>query len=202
MITPTMNSSDPHSWYAVRVRGGWEKSAGQVLECKRLEPFVPLYRVRHRWCDRWKWVEMPLFPGYLFCRFSQEDRLSVLTTPGVIQIAGNGKNPIPVEGREIESIRAILRSQLPAVPWPFCRLGDRVRVTGGPLRGLEGLLLDFGGEKRLIVSVSLLQRSVSVEIDEALVVPEDVRPRVEGPPAVAPDELNHSWKVKCAAHSR
>lgn len=110
-------------------------------------------------------MELPLFRGYLFCQFDVSDRLPILTTPGVIGIVGAGKIPVPVDLDEIEAIRAILRSGLVTQPWPLLRVGSKVYIEGGPLAGLEGIITNSDKVYRLIVSVTLLQRSVAVEIN-------------------------------------
>jgi transcription antitermination factor NusG len=112
-----------------------------------------------------KELELPLFPGYSFCRFDVSHRLPILTTPGVIGIVGIGKIPAPVDLDEIEAVRLILRSGLAAQPWPLLRVGSKVYIERGPLVGLEGIVTNTDKVFRLIVSVSLLQRSVAVEID-------------------------------------
>jgi transcription antitermination factor NusG len=126
-----------------------------------------------------KQLDLPLFPGYLFCRFDVRDRLPILTTPGVISIVGAGKTPVPVDDEEIEAIRAILRSGLAAQPWPFLRVGSKVYVEGGPLAGVEGIIANTDKVYRLVVSVSLLQRSVAVEINRewARPIPDRMGPR-------------------------
>jgi transcription antitermination factor NusG len=110
-------------------------------------------------------------------------RLPILTTPGVISLVGAGKTPIPVDEEEIEGIRAILRSGFAAQPWPFLRVGSKVCIEGGPLAGLEGIIVNTDKVYRLIVSVSLLQRSVAVEIDRAW-----ARPIADHPRSVPPSE--------------
>lgn len=152
-------------WFALRVKSRFEKKTTLHLEGLGLEPFNPLYRSRRRWSDRIKQVELPLFPGYVFCRFDPNDRLPVLQTPGVVSIVGFAGRPAPVDEEEIAAIQAIVRSSSPALPWPFLREGQRVRLVRGALRGLEGILLEVKSECRLVVSVTLLQRSVAVEID-------------------------------------
>jgi transcription antitermination factor NusG len=132
---------------------------------KGYEAYLPLYRSGRRWSDRVKQLDLPLFPGYLFCRFDVLDRLPILTTPGVISVVGAGKTPIPVDDEEIEAVRAILRSGLAARPCPFLQVGSKVYIERGPLTGLEGIIANTDKVYRLIVSVNLLQRSVAVEID-------------------------------------
>jgi len=129
------------------------------------EEFLPLYTCRKRWSDRVKEVGSPLFPGYLFCRFDPQNRLPILKIPGVIQIVGNSRQPIPVDEGEINAIQNLVTSGIPNQPWPFLELGKRVHIEAGPLRGLEGVLVEFRGSRRLILSVALLQRSVAIEMD-------------------------------------
>ena len=153
------------SWYALRIQCRLSSLASATLRGKGYEEFLPLYHARRRWSDRVKQVELPLFPGYLFCQFDVNDRLPILTTPGVIGIVGAGKTPVPVDLDEIEAVRAILRSGLAAQPWPSLAVGSKVYIERGPLAGLEGIITNTDKVYRLIVSVSLLQRSVAVEID-------------------------------------
>jgi len=167
---------DQLSWYVLRIQSRLASVASTTLRGKGYEEFLPLYRSRRRWSDRIKEIELPLFPGYLFCRFDVCDRLMpILTTPGVVGIVGAGKTPIPVDDDEIEAVRAILRSGLAAQPWPSLAVGSKVYIERGPLAGLEGIIANTDKVYRLIVSVSLLQRSVAVEIDR-----EWARPIAEG----------------------
>jgi transcription antitermination factor NusG len=156
---------DQLSWYALRIQSRLGSLASTTLRGKGYQEFFPLYRSHRRWSDRTKELELPLFPGYSFCQFDVNDRLPILTTPGVIGIVGAGKTPVPVDEKEIEAVRAILRSGLAALPWPFLRVGSKVYLERGPLAGLEGMITNTDKVYRLIVSVNLLQRSVAVEID-------------------------------------
>ena len=163
---PTLSRPDNLSWYAIQIQSKLGTVASATLRGKGYEEFLPLYRSRRRWSDRIKELDLPLFPGYLFCRFNVSDRLMpILTTPGVIGIIGAGKTPVPVFEEEIEAIRAILRSGLAAQPYPFLRAGSKVYIEAGPLAGVEGIVTNTDKVYRLIVSVGLLQRSVAVEID-------------------------------------
>jgi len=144
--------------------------AAQLLE-QGYECFLPLYKTVRRWSDRMKELEQPLFPGYLFSRFDFLNCRSLLMTPGVQQVLGNGRSPVPVEEVELESIRQALRSGLPSQPWPYLQVGERVRVNYGSLNNLEGILINFKGSHRVVLSVTLLQRSVAMEIDLAWVAP-------------------------------
>jgi len=154
-----------YPWFAVTVKLNYEKAVSQCLRYKGLEDYLPLYKANRRWSDRVQSVEVPLFPGYVFCRFDAYRRLPVLTTPGVMSIVGFGGDPVPVSESEIADIKAVLASGLPAQPWPFIRVGQPVRIERGSLAGLEGILLREKDAFRVVVSVELLQRSVAVEID-------------------------------------
>jgi transcription antitermination factor NusG len=160
-------------WYALQVRPRFEKMVASALVSKGYEGFLPLYRHRSRWSDRIKEVQLPLFPGYLFCRFDINRRLPILVTPGVIQIVGIGKAPHPVDEGEIAALQTIVVSGLQAEPQSYLNIGEKVRIEIGPLAGVEGILVAMKGGSRLVVSVSLLQRSVSVEVKESWVVPVD-----------------------------
>jgi len=165
------NSSGRMAWFALQVWSRREPSvAAQLLE-QGYECFLPLYKSVRRWSDRMKEVEQPLFPGYLFSRFDYQNCRSLLMTPGVHQVLGNGRSPIPVEERELQSIRQALNSGLPNQPWPYLQVGERVRVNYGSLNNLEGILIHFKGSHRVVLSVTLLQRSVAMEIDLAWVTP-------------------------------
>jgi transcriptional antiterminator RfaH len=160
---------DLFPWFALQVRTRQEASVAQQLNGQGYERFLPLYKVRKRWSDRIKEVNAPLFPGYLFCRFNPQDRLPILKTPGVIQIVGFNNGPTAVDEAEIRSIQTLVTAGVPHQPWPFLAAGDRVRIESGPLLGLEGILIDVKRSHRLVLSVTLLQRSVAVEIDSALI---------------------------------
>jgi|SRR5580704_6691458 transcription antitermination factor NusG len=156
-------------WFALQTRTRQEAGVARQLNGRGYEQFLPFYKVRKRWSDRIKEVDAPLFPGYLFCRFNPQDRLPILKTPGVIQIVGFNNGPAAVDESEIRSIQTLVTTGAPHQPWPFLATGDRVRIESGPLLGLEGILIDVKRSHRLILSVTLLQRSVAVEIDSALV---------------------------------
>lgn len=161
--------SQRFSWFALQVRTRHESGVAGFLENTGYEVFLPLYTCRKLWSDRVKKVETPLFPGYIFCRFDPYDRLPILKTPGVIQVVGYNRMPVPIEASEIQAIQAVVASGLPNQPWPFLTVGDRVRIEAGPLRGYEGLLVEFKGNHRLVLSITLLHRSVAIEIDSASV---------------------------------
>jgi transcription antitermination factor NusG len=152
-------------WFAILAKTGRERNATLLLENAGYECYLPVSKFTRRWSDRAKEVEVPLFPGYLFCRMNPHNRLPVLMTPGVIQIVGVGKTPIPVEEEEISAIQRAGKSGLPTMPWPYLEVGHVVTIEEGPLCGLTGIVLKIKSGVKLVLSVSLLQRSVAVEID-------------------------------------
>jgi len=154
-----------HCWFALQVRPRAEKLIAQVLRDKGYEEFLPLYQSNRRWSSRSKVIELPLFPGYVFCRINLLVRAPILTTPGIIRIVGIGRTPSPIADHEIVALQNIVKSGLAAEPWPYPQTGDRVRVEGGPFQGIEGVVVRHKNRDRLVVSVVLLQRSVSVELD-------------------------------------
>jgi len=167
----TLYDLNSHPWFAVRVKSRSEKSVAEIARYNGFEQFLPLYRSRRRWSDRVKSLDLPLFPGYVFCRVDPVCRLQLLTIPGVQHIVGAGKTPLPVSDGEILALQVAAQSGLPAEPWPFLRAGQRVLLEDGPLAGLEGLLVEIRKNYRLLLSVSLLNRSVAVEIDRDWVTP-------------------------------
>ena len=168
-ITSTESREVQFPWFALHVRTKQEMGVADFLRGRGYMPFLPLSRTRKMWSDRIKVVETALFPGYMFCRVNIQDRLPILTAPGVIRIVGYDRVPVPVDEAEIKALQTLVTSELPNQPWPFLRIGEQVQIESGPLRGLKGILLELRGARRLVVSVSLLQRSVAVEIDVALV---------------------------------
>ena len=165
------SSPDGHPWFAVRVRSNYERITSTILRGKGYEEFAALYLTKRRWSDRLKDVELPLFPGYVFCRFDPDQRLPILTTAGVVHIVGVGNKPESVNQAEIAAIQAVVRSGLPARPWPFLRVGQRVRVDYGSMKDVEGIVVKLKNELRLVISVTILQRSVAVEIERGWIRP-------------------------------
>jgi len=142
-----------------------------LLRAKGIEEYLPVYKSRRVWSDRVRELELPLFPGYVFCRINLQARSVVLATSGVVGIAGSENQPIPIDERELAAVRKLVESQSGVEPWPFLRIGQRVRVQRGSLRGVEGILLKVKSSYRLVVSITLLGRSVASEIDAAYVKP-------------------------------
>ena len=158
-------------WYAVQVKTTHEKRVATLLDYGGFEWFLPVYECRRYWSDRIKRAELPLFPGYIFCRFEPSQRVPILKTPSVTRIVGIGYTPIPISEQEMADIQTVVKSGLSILPHPFLQVGQRVRIEGGPLQGLEGLIIDLRKRDRLIISITLLQRSVAVQINSGWVAP-------------------------------
>jgi transcription antitermination factor NusG len=155
----------PWPWFAILTKTGREKNATLLLENSGFECCLPVSKSIRKWSDRTKEIEVPLFPGYLFCRMNPNDRLPVLMIPGVLQIVGAGKTAIPIQEQEIAAIQRAGRSGLATMPWPYLQVGQVARINDGPLRGVSGIVVRIKTELKLVLSVNLLQRSVAVEID-------------------------------------
>jgi transcription antitermination factor NusG len=159
-------------WYALQVRTRFEKAVAAALRSKGFTEFLPVYTTRRQWSQRVAEIELPLFPGYVFCSFDPaEKRVLVASTPGVIGLVGFGGKAAPVDTDEIEAIHRVLRMGIAAEPWKYVETGQRVRVVHGALAGLEGIFVEAKKNHRLLLSVSLLQRSVAIQIDSAWVAP-------------------------------
>jgi transcriptional antiterminator NusG len=167
----TAQDINRYPWFAVRVRSNQQRIAAAHLRERGYEEFSPSWKTERRWSDRTKEMDQFLFPGYVFCRLNPLDRLPVLTAPGVVDLVGFGKIPAPVPDQEIETVRRMVQSGLFVMPWPFLELGHRVLIERGPLAGVEGILDEVKGKCRLVVSVQLLQRSVSAEVDRDWIRP-------------------------------
>jgi transcription antitermination factor NusG len=159
------------AWYAIRTRSRHEKLVHQQLDSRRVEAFLPLVDRRRRWKDRWKTVSFPLFPGYCFARFPYQERLSVVTAVGVVQILGINGIAIPVPDDEIEAVQQLVTSTLPFDPHPYLKEGMEVEVVRGSLAGVRGILIRKGARARLVVAINLIQQAASVELDAADVLP-------------------------------
>lgn len=160
-----------NQWFAVMVRARWENSTESLLRGKGYETFLPTYRAKRSGKGRNEKLNLPLFPSYVFCRFDVHKRLPVLTTPGVVSIVGCGKIPIAMDDDEISAVQAVVRSGISAEPWPYLGVGERVRIHNNAMSGLEGILVRFRGTNRIVISVSLLRRSIALEVDRSDITP-------------------------------
>ena len=152
-------------WYAVYTRHQHEKTVGEMLEKKGVETFVPLYQSRRRWKDRVKTLSLPLFPSYVFLHGGIERQLQIVTTPGVHWMVTVAGQVAVIPDLEIAAVKRLVESSLRFEPHPFLKCGDWVRVKAGPLEAVEGILVRMKGLCRLVISVQMLQKSVSVEVN-------------------------------------
>jgi transcription antitermination factor NusG len=165
-----MMSTRALQWYAVRVKSNRERVTADSLKGKGLEVFLPEYRSQSRNNTR-RTFSLPLFAGYLFCRFDALNRLPILMVPGVVHIVGFGKDPEPVDPEEMARLFALAECRLDLKPHPYPPVGKHIRLQSGPLLGIDGIILAHEGEDRLVISVTLLQRSVAVQIERDWLAP-------------------------------
>jgi transcription antitermination factor NusG len=169
-VPPVVSQQELH-WYAVQTSARHEKRVQQRFAERSVESFLPLYETINRWKDRKVRVQLPLFPGYLFVHLDLADRLNVLQVAGVARFVNFGGTIIPVPAVDIESLRAGLIGGLRVEPHPYLKVGRRARVKSGPLQGMIGILLRKKNLERFIISLDMIQRSISVEIDAAQLDP-------------------------------
>jgi len=163
-------TSEP-KWHAICVCPRQEKRVAQLLEARRISYFLPLYSSLRQWKDRRKRIDMVLFPGYVFVNIVWQERLPVLMLAAVVRFVNFQGRPAVVPDHEIKAISAGSASGIDVQPHPYLRKGQRVRVIAGPLTDVEGILVRRNGRCRLVLSVDLLMRSVSLEVDECDVMP-------------------------------
>ena len=154
-------------WFAVHTRARHEAHAFYELQNKGIRGFAPVIREVHRWTDRRKIVDVPLFPCYLFVhiRLSTELRLRVLQTPGVLRFVGFNGKPAPIPDEQIESVKKVLARNVPFSSCGFLNIGQRVRIRGGALEGVEGTLTGCDGERKLVISVELIHQSIAIVVE-------------------------------------
>jgi transcription antitermination factor NusG len=154
-------------WFAIQTRARYEKKVTVELEEKGVEAFLPLHSATHKWSDRRRVVNLPLFPGYVFVRIAPllHARVSVLRTNGVISFVGVRNAGIPIPDAEIEGIQAVLQRGVACEPYPYLKVGQSVRLHGGCLDGISGVLMGVNGDRSLIISVNLIQRSIAVRVE-------------------------------------
>jgi transcription antitermination factor NusG len=167
-----MITEENKAWFALQVRPRFEKSVAAIVAMKGASVYVPQYLEFRRWSDRLKRTESLLFPGYVFCRIRSSERNKVLSTENAIQFVGAGRIPLPLDEKEMEAIRLVVESGLPKIPWNGLKKGDKVHIYDGPLSGVEGVLESTAEGPRLIVSLTLLNRSIAVQVDRRWVVSE------------------------------
>jgi transcription antitermination factor NusG len=162
------NTGSPHPprWYAVRTRSRHEKLVARQLENQGIESFLPVVSQMHKWSDRRKQVDSPLFSGYAFLRMihSSEERVRVLQTQGVVNFVGVHGTGTPIPDHQIEDIKTLVASRMPYQERAFVQIGQRVRVRGGALDGVQGILVAENGDRSLVISVEPIQRSLYVRV--------------------------------------
>jgi transcription termination/antitermination protein NusG len=168
-----ISSASEGSWYAVWTRSRQEKVAAAALRSADIPTFLPLVTEVHRWSDRNKAVTVPMFPSYLFVQIpaSSDLHARTLRTPGVVGFVGNHSGPLAIPQQEIDSVRSVLSQRVDCSPYPFLRTGERVRIVGGALDGVEGTLVGRGPEAKLVISIELIQRSLAVSVYDFNVKP-------------------------------
>jgi transcription antitermination factor NusG len=165
-LSPPQVSAEA-SWYAVSTRSRHEKVVERQLQARRVDTFLPVISQIHRWSDRRKMVESPLFAGYIFVRIvpSSHERVGVLQTHGVVDFVGTQGRGIAIPEEQIAAVRALVAGDIPFTKHAFLKVGQRVRVRGGSLDGVEGILVAHNGTRNLVISVEPIQRSLSIRIE-------------------------------------
>jgi transcription antitermination factor NusG len=158
---------DGAAWYAVHTYPRHEKTVAERMQRQGVTVFLPMVNEVHRWSDRRKNVQLPLFNCYVFVQIAarNEERIRVLRTDGVISFVGARGQGTPIPEDQIETVRAVVAQGLNCGPHPFLKTGQRVRIRGGALDGIEGVFLSRNGNRTLVVSVDAIQRSLLVRID-------------------------------------
>jgi transcription antitermination factor NusG len=163
--SPTAHQRSQPAWYAIYTRHQHEKTVARILTSKGFEIFVPLYAGSHRWKDRTKVVLLPVFPCYVFLNGGLERRLDILTTPGIHSLVSCAGQPVAIPHSDMEPLRRVIGNGDRLEPHPFLNDGDWVRVKRGPLEGVHGFLVRKRNLYRLVLSVRMLGRAASVELD-------------------------------------
>jgi transcription antitermination factor NusG len=165
-ISPTAAESETtRRWHAIYVRPSHEVSVAKRFSVRDIESFLPRYRVEHRWKNRsTAKLDLPLFPGYVFARIVATERVRVLEVPSVLFLVGTAGRPACIPDDEIESLRSGLKARN-AQPHPFLKAGERARIQRGALAGMEGVVVRSNNRLRVVISLDLIMKSVSVEVD-------------------------------------
>jgi transcription antitermination factor NusG len=163
-----MNRTEP--WFALLTKPRNEKKVDYLLKQKGFQSLTPVYRQKRKWSDRTVEVELPLFPMYVFCRFNPVTLGKILSIRGVLRIVEFGGKPAEVEVEEIEALQILAESSFLREPWRYLPEGTQVLVETGPLAGIQGIICASENKRQLIISITLLQRSVAVQLDDSTVV--------------------------------
>jgi transcription elongation factor/antiterminator RfaH len=168
MIKQEMIKHESANWYAVQTRARNEKVVCERLQEQGLDTFLPLVTEVRRWSDRKKKVELPLFSCYVFVKLSfsnSDERMRVYRTSGVFRIVSMRGEAVPIPDEQIDALRKVVTQQVAWSAHPFLKIGQRVRIRGGSLEGVEGVLLSRNGDRTLIISVDAIQRSLAVSVE-------------------------------------
>lgn len=157
--------SEGHDWYALQVKSKLTRNVAEMLRYKGYDAFTPCSTVERHWCDRIRVVQVPVLLGYVFVKMDLRFRMPVLTTPGVYNLVGVGKQPTMICPEEIDTVRGLMGSGLQIEPWPYLQRGDRARIEKGPLRGLTGIVVDVRNSCRVVISVEAIERSIAVQVN-------------------------------------
>jgi transcriptional antiterminator NusG len=155
------------TWYALHTRPRHEKLVVQRLEERGVKTFLPIVTEVHKWSDRKKQVQLPLFSCYVFAKFVPQrvERLNVLRVGGVLGLVGSGGEGTPIPDGQIDAVRTLIDGPIPWSSHPFLKIGQRVRIRGGALEGLEGVLVARSGNQTLVISIDAIQRSLAVRVE-------------------------------------
>ncbi len=152
-------------WYAVHTRSRHEKQVDLFLSERGVETFLPLVHTLSRRRDRKKYVDIPLFPGYLFVCAEKERLYDVKYTRGVTRIIGTDLGvPTPIPDKQILDIKSVMETEVQLDPFPYLKKGRMVRVKSGPLKGMEGILVERKGHYKLVIRIDLLQKGAAAEV--------------------------------------
>ena len=159
--------AETQTWYALHTRPRHEKLVVQRLTDRGVETFLPLVTETHRWSDRKKTVQLPLFSCYVFAKFipNRTERLTVLRVSGVLGLVGSGGEGASIPDEQIDAVRTLVENELPWTSHPFLKIGQRVRIRGGAMEGLEGILVSRNGNETLVISIDAIQRSLAVRVE-------------------------------------
>src|SRR5579871_1664414 len=166
-LSQTVAQVDTENWYGLQTRPRHEKIVAQRLEERGVTSFLPLVNEVHRWSDRKKTVQTPLFGCYVFAKFAPNrvDRLRILRVDGVFGLVGSQGEGTPIPEEQIQAVRSLVETELPWSSHPFLKIGQRVRIRSGVLDGLEGILVSRNGDRSLVISIDAIQRSLAVRVE-------------------------------------
>jgi transcription antitermination factor NusG len=166
-FTPVQVGTPESEWYALHTRARHEKQVVHRLAERGVETYLPIMTEVHRWKDRKKAVQLPLFSCYVFAKFvpNRSERLRVLRVDGVLGLVGSGGEGSAIPSEQIDAVRVLIDGSLPWTSHPFLKIGQRVRIRSGALNGMEGILVSRSGSNTLVISIDAIQRSLAVRVE-------------------------------------